>query len=94
MDFYGRYLEVSFRKEDHGNGEFIALKAPDGESNGKSPAIEGGTLPNVQPPVSALGSLSERGGTPLPCVALSSGPAEESVQAETLSVNSGERIAP
>ena len=85
MDFYGRYLKVSFRKEDHGNGEFIALKAPDGEPNGKSLDVTQ-ALPIVQPPATALGSLSS--------VALSSGPAEESVQAETLPVNSGERTSP
>ena len=93
MDFYGRYLEVSFRKEDHGNGEFIALKAPDGESNGKSLDVTQ-ALPIVQPPATALGSLSS--------VALSSGPASESVPDETLPVNpvavlrnlSLERIAP
>jgi hypothetical protein len=85
MDFYGRYLEVSFRKEDPGNGEFIALKAPDGEPNGKSLDVTQ-ALPIVQPLASALGSLSS--------VALSSGPAEDSVPTETIPVNSPERVAP
>ena len=85
MDFYGRYLKVSFRKEDHGNGEFIALKAPDGEPNGKSLDLTQ-ALPIVQPPATALGSLSS--------VALSSGPASESVPDETLRVKFLERIAP
>jgi hypothetical protein len=98
VDFYGRYFKVSLGKEEHGNpngnGEFIASGATSGEVKEESPVPKDGTLSAVQPPATALGSLSERGGTPLPCVALSSGPAEESVQAETLSVNSGERIAP
>jgi hypothetical protein len=106
VDFYGRYFKVSLGKEEHGNpngnGEFIASGATSGEVKEESPVPKDGTLSQaaayrscaVQPPATALGSLSERGGTPLPCVALSSGPAEESVQAETLSVNSGERIAP
>ena len=77
MDFYGRYLKVSFRKEDNGNGECIALKAPDGEPNGKSLAVTQ-ALPIVQPPATALGSLSSG--------ALSSGPACESVPDESLRV--------
>ena len=85
MDFYGRYLEVSFRKEDNGNGEFIALKAPDGESNGKSLDVTQ-ALPIVQPPATALGSLSS--------VALSSEPALESLPAESLCVNPLERSFP
>jgi hypothetical protein len=94
MDFYGRYLEVSFRKEDNpgavtrapvGNGEFIALKAPDGESNGKSLDVIQ-ALPIVQPPATALGSLSS--------VALSSEPALESLPAESLCVNPLERSFP
>jgi transposase len=85
MDFYGRYLEVSFRKEDHGKGEFIALRATSGEEKGKSPDGPQ-ALSAVQPPATALGSLSS--------VALSSGPATESVPDETLPVKFLERIAP
>ncbi len=99
MDFYGRYFKVSFRKENDGNenggGEFIALRATSGEDKQESPAPRSGTLSPaaayhscaVQPPASALGSLSERGGTPLPCGALSSEPAFEKVALESLPVN-------
>ena len=92
MDFYGRYFKVSFGKEDHGNGngngnsEFIASRATSGEVTEESPAPEDGTLSAVQPPASALGSLSS--------VALSSGPASEKVASESVSVNLSERIAP
>jgi len=82
MDFYGRYFKVSFGKENNndgnnGNGEFIALRATSGEE--ESPAPENGTLCAVQPPASALGSLSS--------VALSSEPASEKVAPESLPVN-------
>ena len=86
MEVYGRYFKVAFGKEGHNhydNGEFIALRATDGELNGKSPAVQSGTLPIVQPPVSALRSLSSG--------ALSSGPAYESVPAESVGVNPLER---
>jgi hypothetical protein len=89
VDFYGRYFKVSLGREDngnHNNGEFIASGATSGEVKEESPVPEDGTLCAVQPPATALGSLSS--------VALSSGPAEQSVQAETLPVNSGERAAP
>ncbi len=110
MDFYGRYLKVSFApadmsavvpqsgtkaealsavegakaggKEDNGINEFIALKATSGEEKGKSPD-DTQALSAVQPPVSALRSLSSG--------ALSSGPATESVASESLCVNPLER---
>ena len=65
---------------------FIALRATSGEEKGKSPDGPQ-ALSAVQPPATALGSLSS--------VALSSGPANESVPDETLPGNlSLERIAP
>lgn len=84
MDFYGRYFKVSFGKEgnDNGNGEFVALRATSGEEKGKSPD-DLQALSAVQPPASALGSLSS--------VALSSGPTDESVPSESLGVNTLER---
>jgi transposase len=82
MEFYGRYFKVSFGKEDNGHGEFIALRAPSGEEKGKSPDGPQ-ALSAVQPPASALGSLSSG--------ALSSEPAEESLPAESLGVNTLER---
>jgi len=82
MEVYGRYFKVSFGKEDNGNGEFIALRATSGEEKGKSPD-DTQALSAVQPPASALGSLSSG--------ALSSGPATESVPSETLCVNPLER---
>jgi hypothetical protein len=85
MDFYAQYLKVSFRKEHNGNDEFIALRAASGEQKRKSPALCQ-ALPAVQPPVSALRSLSSG--------ALSSGPAEETLTPGPLPVNSLERIAP
>lgn len=42
------------------------------------------TVPAVYPPITALGSLAERGGTPLPCVALSSGSARTSYRSSLL----------
>ena len=89
VDFYGRYFKVSLGREDNGNqnnGEFIASGATSGEIKEESPAPEDGTLSAVQPPASALGSLSS--------VALSSGPAEDSVPTETIPVNSPERVIP
>lgn len=100
MDFYGRYFKVSFMpaeasakaggKENDGNGngnvEFFASRATGGKDQEKSPASESGTLPTVQPPASALGSLSSG--------ALSSGPARESLSEESLCVNTLERNAP
>ena len=78
MDFYGRIIQVSFGKEDEatngddGNGEFTALRATSGEPEREGPALDPEqALPAVQPPVSALGSLSSG--------ALSSGPAAESL---------------
>jgi hypothetical protein len=97
VDFYGRYFKVSLGREDNGNqnnGEFIASGATSGEVKEESPVPKDGTLSQaaayrscaVQPPATALGSLSS--------VALSSGPAEDSVPTETNSVNSPERVAP
>lgn len=83
MDVYGQYFKVSFGKENdghnNGNGEFVALRAPSGEVKEESPVAQDGTLSAVQPPVSALGSLSSG--------ALSSEPAEKKVSLESLCVN-------
>jgi hypothetical protein len=79
LEVYGRYLKVSFGKEDNCHGEFIAFPAPDGEPNGKSPTVQSGTLPIVQPPATALGSLSSG--------ALSSGPAPEKIAPPSPAVN-------
>jgi transposase len=86
MEVYGRYFKVSFGKEyDHNdNGEFIALQAPSGEENGKSPDGPQ-ALSAVQPPTTALRSLSS--------VALSSAAALEKVTPKASSVNSLERTA-
>jgi len=89
MADYGRWLKVSFRKEngnDNGNGEFIAFGAPSGEPKGKSPAPENGTLSAVRPPAAALGSLSSG--------ALSSGPATPTLRSGDAPVNSSERTLP
>jgi len=86
MDFYGRLIHVSFRKEDNtyhsnGNGEFIALGDTGGSLQAEEPIrVEQMGPPAVHPPVSALGSLSSG--------ALSSGPARESVPSRSASVNS------
>ena len=93
MEFYGRYFKVSFGKENGHNGEFVALPAPSGVGKGKGPDGPR-ALSAAQPPATALGSLSERGGTPLPCGTLSSAAALEKVTPEAHSVNSLERIAP
>ena len=58
MADYGRWLKVSFRKENgNGNDEFIALGATSGEPKGKSPEPSR-ALSAVRPPTTALGSLS------------------------------------
>ncbi len=58
MADYGRWLKLSFRKDNgNGNGEFIALQATGGKSNEKGPE-RCRALPAVQPPTTALGSLS------------------------------------
>jgi len=86
MDFYGRRVRVSFRKDDNSNnGEFTALRAASGFQKEESPDV-GRALSAVQPPASALGSLSSG--------ALSSGPARESLPTEPLSVNPLERKDP
>jgi transposase len=89
MDFYGSIVRVSFDKEDdtdhdhdhdNDNGEFIASGATSGESEREEPTlIPGRALPAVQPPASALGSLSSG--------ALSSGPAQESLPGPGASIN-------
>jgi transposase len=85
MDFYAQRVRVSFRKEDNNkssNGEFIALQAASGLKKEEDPDV-GQVLSAVQPPDSALGSLSSG--------ALSSGPARGSLPTGSLSVNSLER---
>jgi hypothetical protein len=86
MADYGRWLKVSFRKENgDGNGEFIASQATSGEPKEKSPA-RSRALSAVRPPTTALGSLSSG--------ALSSGPAIPSLPDDTAPVNIPERILP
>jgi len=88
MDFYGRYVHVSFRKENDSNqgntnknDEFVALADTGGSLQTEEPIrLEQMGSPAVHPPVSALGSLSSG--------ALSSGPARESVPRHIVSVNS------
>jgi len=74
------------KKNDSGNGEFIALKATSGEPEGKSPAPENGTLSAVRPPTTALGSLSSG--------ALSSGSATPTLRSDGAPVNAHERTLP
>jgi hypothetical protein len=69
ISHYGRFVKVSLRQEENGtNDEFNAWGATSGEIQREEPArgLEQ-ALPAVQPPASALGSLSSG--------ALSSGPA-------------------
>jgi len=96
LDVYGRYFKVSFGREDNGHGnrndECIALRATSGEGKQESPAPQDGTLSAVQPPASALGAPFDSAHGPervegLSSGALSSGPAHDSVSAESLSVN-------
>jgi transposase len=104
MDFYGRYIQVSFRKEDRAGNrddEFVALQATSGDEKGKSPAPRSGTLSAVQPPVSALGSLpalrssAATAGEEESSGALSSEPALGSLFRKIAPVNPRqERIAP
>jgi len=82
MADYGRWLRVSFRK-DNGNGEFIALGATSGEPKGKSPE-RSRALSAVRPPTTALGSLSSG--------ALSSESAIHNLPDEDVPVNVIERI--
>ena len=66
MDFYGRHVHVSFRKENDSNqsnenDEFIALADTGGSLQTEEPIrLEQMGPPAVHPPVSALGSLPER----------------------------------
>lgn len=86
LDDYGRYLRVSFQPDgNNGNdhGEFIAFGAPGGKEKGLGRPQ---ALPTVQPPASALGSLSSG--------ALSSGPASESLIPQATLVNLPERNQP
>jgi len=84
MADYGRWLKVSFRKgNDNGNGEFIAWGAPGGKSKEKGPE-RCRALPAVQPPTTALGSLSSG--------ALSSVPAIRSVHDDPAPVKAPERM--
>ena len=96
MSDYGRLASVSFREQQRQESpvpseaqkdEFTALEATSGEKKEKSPsaceavkASEGRALPAVQPPASALGSLSSG--------ALSSGPAQKRLPSDPQSVNS------
>jgi len=86
MGFYGHLIPVSFRKEDNTkdgneNGKFIALEDTGGSRETEEPIrLEQMGPPAVHPPASALGARSR--------VALSSGPARESVSSQSTSVNS------
>ena len=89
MTDYGRWLKVSFRKEDgndNGNGEFIALGAPGGKRHKEKGPEQSRALPAVQPPTAALGSLSSG--------ALSSGPATPTLRSDDAPVNTHERTLP
>jgi hypothetical protein len=91
MEHYGRIVRVDFRPNPgNGNGpsavssgsndEFNALGATSGESPKEEPTLDPGqALPAVQPPASALGSLSSG--------ALSSGPAKDNLPTDDESVN-------
>jgi len=84
MADYGQWLKVSFRKDNgNGNGEFIALWATGGKHNEKGPE-QSRTLPAVQPPTTALGSLSSG--------ALSSESAIHNLPDDNVPVNVSERI--
>ncbi|MFH1921464.1 MAG: IS21 family transposase [Planctomycetota bacterium] len=84
MADYGQWLKVSFRKDNgNGNGEFIALGATGGKSKEKGPE-QGRALPAVQPPTTALGSLSSG--------ALSSESANHNLPDDKIPVNVSERI--
>jgi transposase len=92
LEFYGRYARVPLRKEDDAkdgsdneNGEFIALGATSGGQNEKGLAVTQ-ALSAVQPPASALGSLSSG--------ALPSGPASQSVPDAVAPFNSLLKGAP
>ena len=84
MADYGRWLKVSFRKEN-GNDEFIALGATSGEPKGKSPEPSR-ALSAVRPPTTALGSLSSG--------ALSSESAIHNLWDDPVPVNAPERMLP
>lgn len=88
MDFYGRYVRVSLRKEveeEDRNSEFNALVATSGGDEGKGPATS--RAPSaVRPPAAALGSLSSG--------ALSSAPAGETLSTPSYTVNPFERTLP
>lgn len=81
MAHYGRIVQVHFRSDSgDDNGEFSALRATSGEPEKEEPALDPGrALPAVQPPTSALGSLSSG--------ALSSGPAQANLSPQGPSVN-------
>jgi len=81
MADYERLVHVSFQQKEE-TDEFIALGTPSGGQKGKGPA-PGQTLPAVQSPVLALGSLSS--------VALSSKPARANLPyPETMVKREGE----
>lgn len=85
MDAYARHIKVSFRQEANGNGEFIALGATGGKRREKGPE-RSRALPAVQPPTSALGSLSSG--------ALSSEPAIHNLRDNDIPVNAPQRTLP
>ena len=103
MDAYARHIQVSFRGQANGNGEFIALETPGGEPQGKSPA-QSRALSAVRSPGPALGpacrslgegrSLSSRQTLSLPKgVALPSEPASGSIARQEPFVNAEERTS-
>jgi len=85
MDTYARLIQVSFRDEADGNGEFIALGATSAETKGKNPE-QSRALSAVRPPTTALGSLSSG--------ALSSESATHSLRDDPVPVNAPERMLP